>query len=107
MSTPIESFTYDHGYDAYGNYRQAIVDNDQVVQKTTYDAEPFLKLAAEERAHTAGDRWKEGLGTKVGTVPMAVYAQTMSMDSESRKVFLLNWLRENPAFVTFDKFLKK
>lgn len=104
--TPIESFTIDHGFDAYGNHRQVTVEGDQVVHKTSYDAEPFLKQAHAERVATEGKRWGEGLGTKVGTVPMAVYAKALTMDSESRQKYLLCWLRENPAFVTFDRFLR-
>ncbi len=103
---PIESFTVDHGFDAYGNHRQATVEGDQIVHKTSYDAEPFLRAAQAERAATAGDRWKEGLGTKVGTIPMAVYAQAITMNSEDRQLFLMKWLRENPSFVTFERFLK-
>lgn len=103
---PIESFTVDHGVDAYGNHRQAIVDGDQIVHKTSFDAEPFLRQAHDERVATDGQRWGEGLGTKVGTIPMAVYAEALMMDSESRQKYLLKWLRENPAFVTFNRFLR-
>lgn len=104
--TPIESFKIDNGFDAYGNRRIVHVDNDQVVHQTTFDAEPFLESAKEERALTDGKRWGEGIGTKVGTIPMAVYAHALTLDTESRQKYLLNWLRENPAFCTFNKFLK-
>lgn len=103
---PIESFTVDHGFDAYGNHRQVTVEGDQIVHKTSFDAEPLLRQAHAERVATAGDRWGEGIGTKVGSIPMAVYAQVLEMDSESRQLFLVKWLRENPAFVTFERFLK-
>jgi hypothetical protein len=103
---PIESFTVDHGLDAYGNHRQVTVEGDQIVHKTSFDAEPFLRQAHEERVLTDGQRWGEGVGTKVGSIPMAVYAQALTMDTESRQKFILNWLRENPAFVTFNRFLR-
>lgn len=102
---PIESFKMDEGYDRYGVHKEVIFEGDQVVQKFTYDAEPFLEQAKAERNATAGDRW--GDGRKVGTIPMAVYAQVLQIQgAEERQKFLVKWLKENPAFVTFDKFLK-
>lgn len=101
------NFSIDRGYDAYGNHTQVIVEGDQLVRKTTFDAEPLLREAHAERVATEGKRWGEGVGTKVGTIPMAVYAQFLTKPAEERQKFLLQWLRENPAFVTFDKFLKK
>ena len=103
----IGSFTVDDGVHAYGVHRQVTFEGDQVVTKLTYDAEPLLEAAKAERIATAGNRWGEGVGTKVGTMPMAVYAEFMKVQSaEERQKFILKWLRENPAFVTFDKFLK-
>jgi hypothetical protein len=101
------NFSVDRGYDAYGNHTQVIVEGDQLVRKTTFDAEPLLREAHAERVATEGKRWGEGVGTKVGTIPMAVYATFLTKPAEERQKFLLQWLRENPAFVTFDKFLKK
>jgi len=101
------NFSVDRGYDAYGNHTQVIVEGDQLVRKTTFDAEPLLREAHAERVANEGKRWGEGVGTKVGTIPMAVYAQFLTKPAEERQKFLLQWLRENPAFVTFDKFLKK
>lgn len=103
----IGSFTVDDGVHAYGVHRQVTFEGDQVITKLTYDAEPLLEAAKAERIATAGNRWGEGVGTKVGTMPMAVYAEFMKVQSaEERQKFILKWLRENPAFVTFDKFLK-
>ena len=103
----IGSFTVDDGVHAYGVHKQVTFEGDQVVTKLTYDAEPLLEAAKAERIATAGNRWGEGVGTKVGTMPMAVYTEFMKVQSaEERQKFILKWLRENPAFVTFDKFLK-
>ena len=103
----IGSFTVDDGYHAYGVHKQVTFEGDQAITKLTYDAQPFLERAHAERIHTDGDRWKEGVGTKVGTMPMAVYAQMLQIKgSEERQKFALNWLKANPAFVTFNKFLK-
>ena len=106
MDNHIGNFVMDEGFDPYGTHKQIIFDGDQVVTKRTYDAEPLLKEAHEARAATAGQRWGEGVGTRVGTIPMAIYADLLTKPPQERQQFLLDWLRANPAFVTFDKFLK-
>jgi hypothetical protein len=101
----IGSFTVDDGYHAYGVHKQVTFEGDQAVTKLTYDAQPFIEAAKAERIATEGKRWGEGLGTKVGTMPMAVYSQFMKIQgAEERQKFILTWLRDNPAFITFDKF---
>lgn len=106
MKNSIESFTVNDGWHPYGVHRQVTFEGDQVITKLTYDAEPFLEAAHAERAMTAGERW--GDGRKVGTIPMAVYAEVMKIKgAEERQRYVINWLKANPAFVTFDKFLKK
>lgn len=104
--TPIESFSIDEGFDQYGTRKQVTFEGDQAVTKLTFDAEPFLERAKAERIANEGKRWGEGVGTKVGSIPMAVYSQYLALPAEERQMFLMKWLRENPAFVTFDKFLK-
>ena len=101
---PIESFTMDEGLDAYGIRKQVTFEGDQAVTKLTYDAEPILEACQAERNATAGERW--GDGRKVGSIPMAVYNQVLKIPGATeRQVFILKWLKTNPAFVTFDKFL--
>jgi hypothetical protein len=101
----IGSFTVDDGIHPYGIHRQVTFEGDQAVTKLTYDAEPFIEQAHAERVLTAGDRW--GDGKKVGTIPMAVYSEMMKIKSpEARGLAVVNWLKANPAFVSFDKFLK-
>ncbi len=100
----IESFTIDDGIHQHGIHRQVTFEGDQVVTKLTYDAEPFIEQAHAERAATDGERW--GDGRKVGTIPMAVYADVMKIQgAEERQKYVINWLKANPAFVTFNKFL--
>ena len=70
----------------------------------TYDAEPLLQMAAAERAATAGERWGEM--RKVGTIPMAELAKFFRQDGGFDKARCVAWLKQNPAFVTFDKVLK-
>lgn len=99
------SFTIDEGVGAYGIRKQVTFEGDQVVTKHSYDASPFLEQAHAERIATAGERW--GNGRKVGTMPMAQYLEYIKIQgAEERKKYVLNWLKANPAFVTFEKFLK-
>jgi hypothetical protein len=101
----IGSFTVDDGVHAYGVHKQVTFEGDQAITKLTYDAAPFIEAAHEERILTAGDRW--GDGRKVGTIPMAVYGEVMKIKGNvERQAYVINWLKANPAFVTFDKFLK-
>lgn len=70
----------------------------------TYDAEPFLEMAAAERNATAGERWGEM--RKVGTIPMAELSKFFRQDGGFDGKRCVAWLKQNPAFVTFDKVLK-
>ena len=99
-----EEFHVIEGADGYGVTRELKVEDDRLIVKQTYDAEPMLVAAAAERAATSGQRWGEM--RKVGTIPMAVYAQSLTLSNQERQKYLLGWLRENSKFVTFDKFLK-
>lgn len=81
-----------------------VLDSGKVVIQKTYDAEPMLDLCAAERAHTAGQRWGEF--RKVGTIPMAELATLMRQDGTIDNKRVAAWLKKNPAFVTFDRFLK-
>jgi hypothetical protein len=102
---PIESFTMDEGTDAYGTRKKVIFEGDRIVVNHSFDAKPFIEQAKAERIATDGQRW--GDGRKVGTMPMAIYNEYLKIPgSEERKKFVLKWLRNNPAFVTFDRFLK-
>lgn len=101
------SFTVDDGWHPYGVHKAVTFEGDQVITKLTYDAEPFIEAAKAERIATAGNKWGEGIGTKVGTMPMAVYNQMMKIKgTEERSKFAHKWLLENPAFITFDRFGK-
>ena len=108
MDNNVGSFTVDEGIDAYGTRKKLIFDGDQIVGKVSYDATEMLKEAAEARAVTSTDRWKEGLGTRIGMIPMPeldrINAKFRSQEERTHAV--LCWLRDNPHLVTFDKFLK-
>ena len=75
-----------------------------VIEKV-YDAEPLLEAAAEARAHTRDQRWGE-VGRHVGFIPMAELATMMRQDGTLDKKRVREFLQKNPAFVTFEKFLK-
>ena len=77
--------------------------NRMAIQKT-YDAEPFLKRAAEMRAQTEGERW--GDLRYVGTIPDAELATMLRQDGGIDMVRVRAWLSQNPALVTFSKYLK-
>lgn len=79
------------------------LDGKVAIQKG-YDAAPFLDLAAEARAATAGQRWGEM--RHVGTIPMAELSKFYRQDGRLDKKRMIAWLKTNPAFVTFDKLLK-
>lgn len=103
--TPITPFVINHGYDANGVHSQVTVEGDQVITKHTFDAEPILEACKAERAATAGDKWGEM--RKVGSIPLAVMNQFFEIkNSVERQAYIVKWLKENQAFVTFDKFLK-
>jgi hypothetical protein len=82
------------------------VEDGKTVFVKTYDAEPFLEEAAELRAQTRGDRWGE-TGKHVGFIPMAELATMMRRDGSFDKAEVRKWLQANPAFVTFERYLKK
>lgn len=81
---------------------------DLIVQRQ-WDAEPFLKAAAEERARTQGERWGEM--RKVFTLPPAEHGrflvETRGQSSKEKQQWLRKWAAENPALVGFDRYLKR
>lgn len=80
------------------------LENGKTVIQKTYDAQPFLDVAAEARAVTEGERWGEM--RHIGSIPMAELATMMRQDGSIDKKRCLQFLKSNPAFVTFSKALK-
>lgn len=70
----------------------------------TYDAEPFLLQAAAARQQTQGQRWGEM--RHVGFIPNAELAKFYRQDGGFDVKRCVAWLKQNPAFVTFEKVLK-
>lgn len=69
-----------------------------------YDAQPFLEAAKDMRAMTAGQKWGEM--RHVGYIPMAELGKMMRQDGTIDKKRCIQWLKANPALVTFEKLLK-
>jgi len=80
------------------------LDSGKVVIEKQYDAQPFIEVAKEARAQTAGDRWGEM--RHVGFIPMAELATMMRQDGTIDQKRCVAWLKKNPALVTFERFLK-
>lgn len=80
------------------------LDSGKVVIEKQYDARPFVDMAAEARASTAGERW--GDMRHVGFIPMAELATMMRQDGTIDKKRCIEWLKKNPALVTFERLLK-
>ena len=75
-----------------------------VIQKS-FDAEPHVEYAQKAREATDGQRW--GDGKLVGHIPPAFYAQILLIrDPQERKKAVQRFLKENPAFVMFERYGK-
>ena len=95
----LQDFDYQLGI----NTTLHVTENKVAIQKT-YDAEPFLNVAADMRAATAGERW--GDMRHVGFIPAAELGKFFRQDGGFDKKRCLQWLKSNPYFCTFDKALK-
>ena len=81
-----------------------IEDANRVAIQKTYDAEPFVKAAADMRARTEGERWGEM--RHIGFIPMAELSKMLRQDGTIDKKRVTEFLKKNPAFATFSKVLK-
>lgn len=100
-----ESVTVDEGVDAYGTRTQLHFQGDDLIVQKSFDGKSLADLCTAERNATAGQRWGEM--RKVGTLPMVVYAQASAIkDNRERMTFIRNWLKQNPHFITFDRYMK-
>jgi hypothetical protein len=108
MKTLEENVTVDEGVDIHGVRTKVHFEGGSVIAQKTYDAEPLLDLCHEERVATAGERWGEM--RKVGYIPQAeldrLRIKTRGMSQVERMAEFTLWLKQNPRFVTFEKFTK-
>lgn len=81
-------------------------EGDSLITQKRYDATPHLDYAKHARDSTDGKRWGEG--KLVGHIPPAEYAKFLTIKgNDERQKAIKGWLRANPAFVMFDKYLKR
>ena len=96
-------------YDPQTGILTEMVDEDgKRVFKKSWDAEPYLKHAHEMRVATEGQAWEQKghFGRLIGTIPPAELSVMLRQDGGYDKKRAMQWLKKNPAFVTFSKFLK-
>ena len=83
-------------------------EGDALIVNKQWDAEPYLKAAAEERSATAGERWGEG--RKVFHLPEAEYGrylkETRGWSRQDKSAWLKRWALEHPLLISFDKYIK-
>jgi hypothetical protein len=93
----------DEGYDPQTGVRTIVhFEDGQIVHQKIFDAEPYLKAAAEARAANAGKSW--GDGKKIGTLPPLALARIQQIpDRKEREAAIISFFRENPAFLHFER----
>ncbi len=100
-----ENVTIDEGVSKGGVRTQISFEGDEVIVKKSFDAEPHLRHAEQARQQTAGMGWGEG--RLVGHIPPAFYAMILKIrDPQERERAVMQFFRDNPAFVMFDRFKK-
>ena len=80
------------------------LDSDRVVIQKSYDASEMLRQAEAARQQTDGQQWGEM--RHVGFIPMAELAKFYRQDGGFDHKRCIAWLKQHPAFVTFEKVLK-
>lgn len=81
-----------------------IEDADRMVIQKSYDAKPFVDLAAAVRAETEGQKWGEM--RHIGFIPNAELATMMRQDGTIDQKRVVAFLKANPMLSTFSKALK-
>lgn len=79
------------------------INDDSFIVKKTFDAEPYLRAAAEERAVTRGEKWGET--RKIASIPPAMYGQLIRDGIAFDEKRMTQWLKEHPDLVVFEKAL--
>ncbi len=102
----MSQYVIDEGWNPQtGVHTRVHFEDGQIIHEKTFDAEPYLKAAAEARANSQGQRW--GDGRVIGTLPPLALARIQAIkDPDERDKAVITFFRENPAFVKFDKALK-
>lgn len=94
----------DASYNPYHGVKTTYwLHDDSLIVRKTFDAEPFKKYAAEQRAVTRGERWGET--RKIATIPPAMYGQLIRDGIAFDEKRMTQWLKEHPDLVVFEKAL--
>ena len=105
MSEIMQNLVFDIGLNAMGVHNEVRLEGDQIISKKTFDAEPYLKEAAQARIDTAGKGWGEG--RIVGTIDPIAYGRIGQIkDRQERDKAILDYFRDRPAMVKFDRYYK-
>lgn len=101
-----ESVSIDEGVNEQGVRTQFHFESDGgIVLQKSFDAAPILKEAEEARRDTQGMNWGEG--RIVGTIDPVSYGRISQIkDRAERDKAILDYFRERPQFVKFDKYYK-
>jgi len=101
-----ESVTIDEGVNEQGVRTRFHFESDGgLVLQKTFDAEPILREAEHARQSTAGMGWGEG--RIVGTIDPVSYGRiSLIKDRAERDKAILEYFRERPKFVKFDRYYK-
>lgn len=95
----------DMGVSRNGVHTNLSFEGDAAIVKKTFDAEPHLRHAENARIQTSGMNWGEG--RLVGHIPPAFYAEILTIkDPQERDRRIMEFFRQNKAFVMFDRFMK-
>lgn len=98
--------TINEGFDANTGIAEAThFEDETIVVQKTFDAQPHLEYAQQAREATDGKRW--GDGKMIGHIPPVFYGQILRIrDPQERERAVMQFFRENPAFLMFDRALK-
>lgn len=100
-----ENVTIDDGVNEQGVHLKLHCEGDSLIVQKTWDAAPHLEYAKRAREATEGQNW--GNGRLIGHIPPVEYAKICALkDPKERRAAAMRFLRENQAFVMFDKALK-
>lgn len=100
-----ENVTVDEGVDAYGTRTQIHFEGDSLIIQKSFDGHELAEQCKAINKATEGQRWGEM--RHVGTLPMAVYGKALAFkDNRERIKYIKDWLRQNPDFITFGRYMK-
>lgn len=100
-----ENVTVDEGVDEYGTRTQLHFEGESLIVQKSFDGQGLADQCKAINNATAGQRWGEM--RHVGTLPMAIYGKALAMkDNKERMTFIRNYLKQNPHFITFDRYMK-